>query len=674
MRFPSTLASIGEGAFTSCTGVTDFEVDRLNAVYTSDDGVLFSRDREILIRYPCGRKGAFEIPESVVHIGTRAFDGCDGLSEVIMGGGVTSIGAMAFLNCINLVGMTIDAQVEFLGAGVFSRCFKLKNITIPNSVTTINGGAFSRCTSLDRIVVPDSVTNLGGGTFSDCTNLKEAVLGSGIVAVPGSVFRYCTSLTNVVIPDSVTRIESHAFLHCSSLASIAIPDQVTIIENWAFKDCRSLATIDIPERVGTVEYFAFSGCHQLTAINVHESNRSYSSMDGVLFDKSRRTLVSYPAGKGGDYTVPDTVTRIDRPGFLDATKLDRLWIPDSVNQFSDEALSGCAGLTRVSIGSGLHNLGSRVFDECINLATIDVDASNPNLKSLDGVLMNKVGDTLLRYPIGRAGFYVVPNTVSAIANRAFLNCDELTGIILPESVKRIGDWAFTGCVALTRINIPHGVTHIGERTFAFCEQLERVVVPRSVSTIGEQVFDQCSKPSGVYFAGAPPIIEYRGSESLGGGSVVFYQPNSGDWNSRYGRRPTAVWRVEPEYADWVATTKLAADFPDASGEADDPDADGMQNRVEMLTGTDPTDWTSALVMESRPRLNDLIERHKGPVSANRRALYVRSIPDKTYALQVSDTPDGPWAAESVITASATQIRFVVDNPQPNAFYRVQLAQ
>lgn len=130
----------------------------------------------------------------------------------------------------------------------------------------------------------------------------------------------------------------------------------------------------------------------------------------------------------------------------------------------------------------------------------------------------------------------------------------------------------------------------------------------------------------------------------------------------------------PLYAEWLESTSLRAQYPEASAENDDPDRDGMNNYAEMLAGTDPTDPTSVLILERVTRPNDLTEEDKAPIGANQHAVYVQSVPGKTYGVQWADSLAGPWNTDAVVTATTTQMRFVFDKPEAHRFYRVILAQ
>ena len=148
-----------------------------------------------------GNATSIVIPDSVISVGSGAFEGCSSLTSITIPDGVTSIGYYS----------------------VFEGCSRLTSITMPDSVTSIGNSAFSGCSSLTSITIPDSVTSIGNGAFSGCSRL-----------------------TSITIPDSVTSIGNSAFWNCSSLTSINVPDSVTSIGKEAFSTCANLKEFTCP--------------------------------------------------------------------------------------------------------------------------------------------------------------------------------------------------------------------------------------------------------------------------------------------------------------------------------------------------------------------------------------------------------------------------------------------
>jgi hypothetical protein len=250
-----------------------------------------------------------------------------------------------------------------------------------------------------------------------------------------------------------------------------IPNSVTSIYYSSFQFCVSLASIIIPSSVTSIARAAFTECPGLTEILVHPDNPTYSSEDGVLYDKLKTNLIKFPAGKAGAYTIPSSVTKIGGYAFYYCDRLTSVTIPESVTSISNEDVVWRNG-----------------FMGCTSLTAISVDSDNPNYCSEDGVLFNKTKTTLITCPGGKIGTYTIPSSVTNIEQRAFRFCVSLAGIIIPNSVTSIPLYAFDGCAKLTNIVIPSSVTSIGGSAFNSCNSIVNIFIPNSVTSIAVGAF------------------------------------------------------------------------------------------------------------------------------------------------------------------------------------------
>lgn len=467
--------------------------------------------------YKCTALTSVTIPSSVTNINGSVFDTCTALTNITIPDSVTSIGVSAFYNCSSLTSITIPNSVTSIGSSAFNECRTLTSITIPNKVTNIDDRVFYNCRALTNVTILNRMTNIGEYAFYGCrvltdiyyignetnwnsitiganndpllnatkhynyspivasgycggiddgTNLSWMLTENGILTISGTGvmdiytsnnhapwFENRNSITSIIMENDVTSIGDYAFYSCINLISITISNNVTSIGDSAFQSCASLENITIPDSVTSIDDYVFLYCTNLIAINVDVNNTSYSSVDGILFNKEKTTLIQYPA-------------KNSRTNYI---------IPDSVTDIALYAFHRCTNLTNITISDSVTSIAPYAFNGCINLTAIDVDANNTSYSSIDGILFNKTKTRLIQYPSGNLHTdYTIPDSVTNINDYVFLNCTNLINVIIPNSVTSISHGAFFGCSALTNITIPDSVTSIGNRAFLGCDALTNV--------------------------------------------------------------------------------------------------------------------------------------------------------------------------------------------------------
>jgi hypothetical protein len=355
------VTALAEGTATITVTTEDGDITAACTVIVYPAGTLIHKSIEELQTWLAAQSDntadtPYIVVLSVSHIGNYANPGS--LSETLTtndskyvsldlsGCAITSIESVAFSGCTSLISVIIPDSVTSIELSAFQNCSSLTSVTIPNSVTRIETQAFDNCTSLTSVTIPDSVTTIEGSAFYSCTSLTSVTIPNSVTSIGGSAFSGCSSLTSVTIPDNVTSIGAYTFNHCTSLTSVTIPSSVTSIGNSAFE-----------------------GCSSLTAIDVDAANTAYISIDGVLYNKDKTSLLQYPGGIADSFIIPDNVTSIGEGAFV-----------------------GCS-LSSITIGNSVTSIGTNAFGSCENLTSVTFEgaiaAGSFNDRSFDGDLREK---------------------------------------------------------------------------------------------------------------------------------------------------------------------------------------------------------------------------------------------------------------------------------------------
>lgn len=312
------------------------------------------------------------IPEGVTHIGDRAFFRCHNLESIVFPEGVVSTGVYIFDGCKKLASVSLPDSLTTIGNYTFSGCSGLASIAIPANTTSVGIWAFNGCTSLASLpvdegnpvyksvngvvfdkagttlihhpngragdyTVPAGVTAINDRAFHGSAHLTSVSIPDSVVTIGQNAFNGCTSLASVSMSANVNTIAPRAFFNCRSLATAPLTPGIYSIGNCAFNNCTSLSSVNIPAGVTGIAQDAFDGCTGLMGFVVDPANTKYSSDGGVLFNKSGSKIVTFPAGVGGVYEIPDGVTEIGGHAFY-KSNLHTLIISDNVTSVGSDLI------------------------------------------------------------------------------------------------------------------------------------------------------------------------------------------------------------------------------------------------------------------------------------------------------------------------------------------------
>ena len=557
ITIPNSVTSIGDGAFSGCTGLkTVINFSNLtfstgsssngyvayyaDKVYNAPNGsiegdFIFGKPNDVntLVGYlgnatvltlPADYKGenyaiganvfkgkttitSVTIPNSVTSIGEDAFNGCSGLTSIVVDGNNTKYDSREDCNAI------IETETNTLISGC-------KNTVIPNSVTSIENYAFDGCYGLTSTTIPNSITSIGDGAFSGCTGLKTVYNFSNLTFSEGSedygyVACYADKVYNAPNgfidgdfifgkPNDVNTLVGYlgndaeptlpanykgedyvigakAFYGNTVLTSITIPNSVTSIGDYALRGCTGLTSITIPNSVTSIENSAFEGCTSLKELRIEDGEGTLNTGEGLFNDCPLETLYLgrnlsqrspfYEIKTLASVTIGNSVTSIGDEAFYNCTGLTSVVIGNSVTSFGNSAFNGCTGLTSITIPNSVTSIGNNAFQGCAGLTAVHIN----DLAAWCGIDFGSADANPLYY-----------------AKNLYLNGELLTSLTIPAEVAEVKDYAFYNCNGVTNIEIVDGVKSIGSNAFYGCSKLETLYISKTIESIGNNAFAECN--------------------------------------------------------------------------------------------------------------------------------------------------------------------------------------
>ena len=413
---PKKVSSIGAGAFSKGLMQAIF-VDEENQYYTSENGVLYNKDKTLLHTYlkftssgtKYGSKNVAYIPDTVTEIGDEAFYDFRG-EEIHMGSSVQTIGRDAFARCDNLETILLPASVSAISTLAFCDS-GLKTVYCEGSAPTFGHCIFPEFPDKATLYCKEDIDGwrtlasdewnsyllkemlgLGECGKNDADQLIWTLDPDGTLNISGSWRMKDYSANNrapwydlrdkiktVTFGAEVATVGDEAFADCSSLRQIVFSDIMEEFGSCAFDRCTSLQEITIPKNVDSIAAYTFAECKSLRQITVSSGNAEYTSVDGVLFNKDQTKLYCYPAGKTDtSYAIPGSVTSIYSGAFSSCASLTRVDISAKVTSIGFQSFYECEALKEVHIPASVTTIANDSFANCKSLSAVYFEGNAPS--------------------------------------------------------------------------------------------------------------------------------------------------------------------------------------------------------------------------------------------------------------------------------------------------------
>ena len=406
----ASVETIEDGAITGSPDFTRFAVDSNNPNYTADaEGIIYTKNQEELVLYPSGRAGEYTTLPTTKKVRKRAFYYAQKVTKVNFNSALenidndafqvtTALKEITFASPSNLKrigtwvfyssGLTkleLPASLKEIGSTAFGNNKDLKTVTVANNsqLESIGTYAFSGNSNLESFTFEGSTAlkTIGQGAFTNDIKLASFDVPANVETIDRAAFDGTSSMKHVTFqaPAKIKQIKEAAFQNANALENIDLPEGLEEIQKDAFNSCTSLVEMGIPASVNKIDPTSFQQAEKLERFDVNKNNTVYSSVDGFLLSKDKKTLVSFPPAKANTYytLLPPTIETIGAQAFYAINKLENVTIPEKVNRIEKFAFDKLEKLNTIAF-LGKHpipaaNVDPSAFNPLnINPATIDL--------------------------------------------------------------------------------------------------------------------------------------------------------------------------------------------------------------------------------------------------------------------------------------------------------------
>ena len=388
ITIPNSDIYITEGAFMRCYNLAEIIVDEENKNYSSENGVLFNKDKTNLICYPASKTGAYTIPNTVISIGYSAFSYCNGLTSITIPESVLSIGKYAFENCENLKKIVSYATHETGIPTVGENAFKMY---LKNSIPSIDKIYSISCTVIVPCAEAQNYKDSDWGKYSNLTFAEDFLyeftakpnhpeMGSvEILKMPDCSNKWATVKATpnegyvfVMWDDKSTNEEN---------SNVRVSGDRHCVAYFAPAD----ADINIIPKDYNTSFWYYNGDTKTLHVDGHgelmiEADYMWGDLpktevehvfieDGFTYIDAS-TFQNFTALK--DVRLPETLKKVGSTAFNGCESLESVVIPEGVREIEFAAFNGCSSMKYVVLPSTLQKMWSRAFGSCSMLDSIVV--------------------------------------------------------------------------------------------------------------------------------------------------------------------------------------------------------------------------------------------------------------------------------------------------------------